>query len=86
MKLNFPCLNFLFEMDEPAQATAAFQRAVRIEPMQADAWNNLAASLLAQHRLAPARVAIARALALGGAHHDLVEQTAREIDRAGKAR
>ncbi len=76
--------NSAFEMDDPADAVTAFRRAVALQPAEADAWNNLAASLLAQHRLAGARAAIARALALGGSHHDLYEQTAREIDRAGK--
>jgi tetratricopeptide (TPR) repeat protein len=63
-------------------AVTAFERATRLQPQQGDAWNNLAAALLADRRTPDARLAVRRALDLGGPHRSIYEQTAADIERA----
>jgi hypothetical protein len=74
--------NSAFAMGDTAGAVAAFTRASELQPENADSWNNLASALLAQGAKREARAAIDRALALGGAHREIYERTAAEIEQA----
>jgi len=77
--------NSAFAMGDTTSAVAAFTRASELQPENADSWNNLASALLAQGEKDEARAAIERALALGGAHRQVYEQTAAEIEQAQRA-
>lgn len=58
--------NAAYALGDLAAATAAYAATVKVHPLAADAWNNLAQVLMEQDRKAEALHAIDEALAIGG--------------------
>jgi tetratricopeptide (TPR) repeat protein len=63
-------------------AARAFERATRLDPDAADAWNNLALAQLALGRRDDARTAVLRAISLGGPRAPRYRETLASIDAA----
>ncbi len=77
--------NARYALGDFAGAESAFRGAVDRHPGAAAAWNNLAHSLAAQHRLTQARDAARRAVALGGADSDRYRATLAEVESRRRA-
>jgi len=71
--------NAQYESADAAGAESTLRAAVARHPDAGDAWNNLAAVLLARGNRAEATQAACRALAGGGPHMPVYESTLREI-------
>lgn len=81
---NLPALmgwgNARYATGDFRAASQAFRHAVTLRPGAAEAWNNLAYSLLQQQRLQEALVAAKEAVRLGGPHQSAAKATLREIE------
>lgn len=76
---HFGLANSLYQANNFTEAERSYQRAVATLPEFADAWNNLAETLLQLKRNNEARAAINKAIALGGERLPVYEQTAQRI-------
>jgi tetratricopeptide (TPR) repeat protein len=65
-------------------AQQAFERATQLDPQAADAWHNLALTLLVLEQRDDARRAAEKAVAIGGARIERYRQTLAAIDRAAR--
>ncbi|CAK8720499.1 MAG: TPR repeat-containing protein [Candidatus Electronema aureum] len=63
-------LGALAYMNNPKEALAAYQKAVQLDPDNADGWNMLGLLLVRKEELAQAEDAFRKVLALGEAHQD----------------
>lgn len=81
---NLPALmgwgNARYAEGDHKAAGQAFRQAVILRPDAAEAWNNLAYSLMAQHRLDEALSAAQEAVKRGGPHRAAAEATLLEIE------
>ena len=71
--------NAAYASGDLASAAAAYRHAVAVQPMAADAWNNLAQVLMEQGNKTEARTAAERAVALGGPRLASYETLARQL-------
>ncbi|MGI9491060.1 MAG: tetratricopeptide repeat protein, partial [Geminicoccaceae bacterium] len=72
--------NAQFSEGEYLVASQAFQHAVTLHPFAAEAWNNLAYSLMKQERLNEAAEAAKEAIKRGGPHRAAAKATLLEIE------
>jgi hypothetical protein len=73
--------NSLYGQGAWQNAADAFNHALVIQPQSADAWNNLADTLLQMHDTEAAYHAAQHALELGGPRVEIYRQTLRQIER-----
>jgi Flp pilus assembly protein TadD len=71
--------NALYAVGSLRKATRAFEQAVRIDPGNGDALNNLAHLLAESQDIERAEATARRAVAIGGPHRDIYLQTLNEI-------
>jgi len=77
--------NTAYAQGDLTESAAAFRKATGLDPVSADAWNNLAIALAALGRPCEAAQAIGRALQIGGERLPQYQQTVAEIDASACA-
>lgn len=76
---HFGLGNLAFNSENYAEAEQHYRKAVGVYPDMADAWNNLAETLIKLDRKSEARAAINKAIALGGNRVAVYKETAQKI-------
>lgn len=77
--LHLATANFAFNQKHYGKAKYHYRIAVRLNPVNGDAWNNLANLMLKQHQFSKAKKYSRRAIKIGGPNIKIYQRTLNEI-------